>query len=286
MSMDFDPHCVLKTPIFTDNTLFQRGKMSKVSQKISELPPHVEKLIERLISAAKANNVDSFLTGHWLMNKELYSLFGLKLAMYHVVTKSPVNKYAFENVLAESCLEVGISAELPKSATADVDVVLAGKRTSLKSEGKIHDNIHISKFCELGWGPWAKPEDLFYKINKKNKTDSNRTFEIRIDQYDAILSLRHDDTEKDCIKYELVEIPIDAFRRVLSIPLQEYKREMSASSSKTNPKSFNIRTSWSGKKTDRDIVVKFDGGGERKLTITLPKEAATVVATWSFNLKV
>lgn len=260
--------------------------MSNVSQKISELPPHVQKLIERLIAAAKTNNGDSFLVGHWLMNKELYALFGLKLAMYHVVTKSPVNKYAFENVLAETCQEVGISASLPTSGTADVDVVLAGRKTSLKSEGRIHDSIHISKFCELGWGPWSKAEDLYYKIHRKGKSDSNRTFETRIDQYDAMLSLRHDDSDKDSIKYELVEIPIDVFRRVLSIPLQDYKREMASSKSKTNPKSFNVRTQWSGKKNDREIVVKFDGGGERKLTITLPKEATSVVATWSFNLKI
>ena len=171
--------------------------MSDLAKKILELPPHARSLIEKIVTAAKTANGDTFAAKHWLMTKELYALFGLKLAMYHAVTNSPVNKYAFENVLAESCQEVGLSAELPNSSTADVDVILAGKKTSLKSEGKIHDSIHISKFCELGWGPWSKAGDLYYKIHRKNKADSNRTFEARIDQYEAVLSLRHDDSAKD-----------------------------------------------------------------------------------------
>lgn len=259
---------------------------SDLAKKLLELPPTAQKLVGKIIAAAKTTNGDTFAKGHWLMSKELYSLFGLKLAMYHAVTKSPLSKHSFENILAETCLEVGIEASLPTSATADIDIILGGKKTSLKSEGRIHNNIHISKFCELGWGPWEKPSDLYYKICKKSKSDGNRTYEARIDQYDAVLSLRHDDTEENCIKYELVEVPISVFRRVLNIPLDDYKREMSASNSRTVPKSFNVKTSWSGKKTDRDIIVKFDGGGERKLTITLPKEASTVVATWSFNLKI
>lgn len=259
---------------------------SDLAKKLAELPPIARALVEKIVVAARTSNGDTFAKGHWLMTKDLYSLFGLKLAMYHAVTKSPLSKHSFENILAETCLEVGTDAELPTSATADIDIILAGKNISLKSEGRIHENVHISKFCELGWGPWSKAEDLYYKINRKNKSDGNRTFEKRIDQYDSVLSLRHDDSDKDCIKYELVEIPIAVFRRVLTIPLGDYKREMAASGSRTIPKSFNVKTSWSGKKADREIVVKFDGGGERKLTITLPKEAATVVATWSFNLKV
>lgn len=258
--------------------------MNSILQKISELPPHVQLLVERLVAAAASNNGDAFSATHWLVNKDLYALFGIKLAMYHVVTKSPVNKYAFENILAETCQATGVATSLPTSGTADIDIVLRGKNISLKSEGKIHDKVHISKFCELGWGPWNKAEDLYYKIHRKNKSDSNRTFEARIDQYDGMFSLRHDDTDRSCIKYELIEIPIKVFRQILKIPIQHYKKEMSLSKSKTHPKSFTIRTPWSNQSGARDILVKFDGGGERKLTITIPKEAAIEVATWSFEL--
>lgn len=261
--------------------------MSELAKKIEKLPPHARKIIEKIVASATLGDHEKTIGSHWLMTNELYALFGLKLAMYHAVTSSPLNKTAFENILVETCNDLEFQSSIATKKTADVDVILKGFKTSLKSEGRIHDNIHISKFCELGWGPWEKPEDLYFKIHRKDSADKNRTFESRIDIYDKILSLRNEIDSDGCIKYELVEIPSKVFRRILEIPLADYKKEMAASKSKTLPKSFKIRIPWSASKKDsKEIVVNFDGGGERKLTITLPKDSGIVVATWSFNLQI
>jgi hypothetical protein len=104
----------------------------------------------------------------------------------------------------------------------------------------------------------------------------------RLDVYEKMLSLRNEKTPDGKINYELIEVPIGALRRILDIPKATYKAEMAGSQSRTIPKSFNVKIPWCDKSGARDIVVKFDGGGERKLTITLPKECGKVVAAWSF----
>src|SRR5437016_3458242 len=134
--------------------------MSSVAQKIASLPPHVRALVEKIVNAATVTNGSTFKAGHWFMNAEIYGLFGLKLGMYHAVTRSPLNKAAFEQILEESCNQVGIKATMATSMTAEIDIVIAGHKTSLKSENRIHGNIHISKFCELGWGEWVTSDDL------------------------------------------------------------------------------------------------------------------------------
>lgn len=260
--------------------------MKDFASRFASLPRQVQALIERLISAARTDERDTFASDHWLMTKELHALFGLKLAMYHVLTKSPVNKKVFEHILVETCADTGISAGIAGSGTATIDAVIKSKKTSLKTEGEIHDNVHISKFCELGWGSWSNGKDLYYKIHKRGVADNNRTFEARIDTYDKILMLRHDTSEVGCIKYELLDIPLAVFKRILEIPLDDYERGWKESKSRVAAKSFRVRIPWNKKSNAREIVVLFDGGTECKLTITLPKESAIVAATWSFKLNV
>lgn len=258
--------------------------MDDLAKKFSKLSPHAAQIFERLLDIASQQQSIYLKKNHWLMTPELYSLFGLNLAMYHAVTSSPLNKAAFESILVESCIALGRNAEQAKSMTAEIDVVIDGENISLKSEGCIHENILISKFCELGWGPWKKADDLYYKIHQNGEKDQNRTFEHRINIYDRVLTLRNQ-TKDRTVEYELLEIPLEVFRRVLEIPLSDYKREMRSSRSKTKPKTFSIRIPWSKEKGAREIVVKFDGGGERKLTVKLPKECSTLVAEWKVTSK-
>jgi hypothetical protein len=257
--------------------------MNDLEKKIANLPKRAADIVARLLSAIDITHGVTFDPKHWLMTSDLYQIFGLRLCLYHLITSTPLSKSAFEGLLLQSCKEAGIPVESAPSKTAEVDMVLNGKKTSLKSEERIHTSIHISKFCELGWGDWNNATDLYYKINMRSPQDTNRTYEKRITSYDKVMTLRNQ-VVGGKISYELLEIPIAVFARILEIPLSDYADGIKASKSKTIPKSFRVKIPWSKKKGSKDIVVLFDGGGERKLTITLPRESAGVeIASWKIE---
>jgi hypothetical protein len=258
--------------------------MRSLQDKIDALSPGARKMIERIVDAAAIHQEKPVNSKHWLVSNDFQAIFGMRLAMYHAVTRCPVNKTTFESILSESCTELGMSAVIPSSHTAVVDLVVENKRVALKSEGKIHEKVHISKFCELGWGSWECSRDLYYKIHNTSKTDTNRTFESRLSQYDLVLTLRHNDSIEKMIAYELIEIPTSVLKRILDIPMESYNEEFEASKSKTIPKSCNIKIPWINRESAKEIIVKFDGGGERKLTITVPLEACVRLATWDVFL--
>ena len=258
--------------------------MDTLSKKLAQLPPEALSIIERLVAAISQSNAANLKNKHWLVNERFYALFGMRLGMYHALTRCPVNKKVFESLLSETCNELKILTILPKSHTAVIDLLIQDKKISLKSEGRIHSNVHMSKFSELGWGPWKTPKDLYYKIHRKGSNDTNKTFESRIDLYDHVFTLQHELSDES-LKYELIEIPVSTFRRILEIPLTDYVQGMrNSNSTTTEAKSFAIRIPWSKRSGSSDIIVKFDGGSERKLTITLPKESCTILAQWSFKL--
>ena len=155
---------------------------------------------------------------------------------------------------------------MPESRTnRGHDLTVAGVPISLKTEAANairRDQIHISKWMELGRGEWALPLllDLFLE---------------HMDGYERIFTLRRLTPGPDEYEYELVEIP-----KSLMLEAEECELVVQEAS-KQNPKPGYGHV-WADDGTLK-YSLYFDGGAERKLQIkALRKDLCIVHANWSF----
>jgi hypothetical protein len=210
-----------------------------------------------------------------LINDCVLQDFGDALRIHHCFSKEAFSKdkfeYAFERVL-KLCK---IPADLARRGNPGHDITIAAVRFSLKTEAaeKISKNIvHISKFMELGKGPWPATEDNFIGLRE--------LFFRHLNSYERILSLRRlRGTNAYTWHYELVEIPksllLEARNGVLRI--------MHNSTQSLKPAYYDVKDSNSLRK----FQLYFDAGGERKLQIKgLKKTLCTIHAEWLFETSI
>jgi type II restriction enzyme len=197
-------------------------------------------------------------------------MFGDALQIHHCFSTEALSKdkfeYAFERVL-NRC---NIPAVLAPKGNPGHDITIKGVPFSLKTQAEKNirrDSIHISKFMELGKGPWATEQDL---IGLRDQ------FFRHMHSYDRILQLRRVTDQKNLQEYELVEIP----KKLLLRARTGVFRMMQ--DSPQNPKPGTCRVVDASDQLLFDLY--FDGGTERKLQIRhLAKQNCIVHGVWGIN---
>ena len=92
---------------------------------------------------------------------------GEALRIHHAFSRQALSKDRFEFALERSLNRAGIQAKLVESRTnRGHDITINGVPVSLKTQADASirdDSLHISKFMELGKGPWKLPllRDMF-----------------------------------------------------------------------------------------------------------------------------
>jgi type II restriction enzyme len=166
----------------------------------------------------------------------------------------------------------GRDAKLADSRTnRGHDLTVDGVRFSLKTQadkGIREDEIHISKFMELGKGVWSSRATDLAGLREQ--------FMRHLDGYDRILTLRSLPRRPNAAwRYELVEIPRSVLREAADGPLRVCRE----STQKPKPGYCDVGDPAGGLK----FQLYFDGGTERKLQIKhLRKEFCIVQACWEF----
>jgi Type II site-specific deoxyribonuclease len=207
-----------------------------------------------------------------LINACVLQDFGDALRIHHCFSREAFSKdkfeYAFERVL-KLCQ---IPADLAHRGNPGHDIIINGVRFSLKTEAaeRISKNIvHISKFMELGKGPWPATEENFIGLRAR--------FFRHLNSYERILTLRRlRRTNAYTWHYELVEIPKNLLLEARNGEL----RIMHNSTQELKPAYYDIKDS----NGVRKFQLYFDAGGERKLQIKgLKKTLCQVHAEWLFE---
>lgn len=199
---------------------------------------------------------------------------GVDLCLHHCFTDEPFKKDKFEYSAVRITRACGGAAAKAPAGLAGYDVIINGVKVSLKSEAAQsikEDEIHVSKFMELGKGVWGDKEEHLHE-----KRDQ---FVRHLGGYDRIFTLRClNPTSGDTWRYELVEIP----KCVLLRAEKGTFEMMRESAQKTALPGYCRVFDDVG---ERIFELYFDGGSERKLQIKhLRKEGyCPVIATWEFG---
>jgi type II restriction enzyme len=206
-----------------------------------------------------------------LVDEQVLHDFGDVLRIHHCLSVEALSKDRFEYALERTLKLCGKSAELAKSKTNHGhDITINGVPFSLKTQadkGIKENEIHISKFMELGKGHW--------KDSVEDLAGLREQFLKHMTAYERIITLRCLIKGEKHFKYELVEIPKGLLQEAKDGKLTISKN------SKQDPKPGHCTV------TDEHGKVKFqlyfDGGSERKLQINhLRKELCTILAQWEF----
>jgi type II restriction enzyme len=202
-----------------------------------------------------------------LVTPAVLDMLGDALRIHHAFSRQALSKDRFEFAFERSLNRAGIHAELVENRTnRGHDITILGVPVSLKTQtdaGIRADSLHISKFMELGKGPWELPllRDMFLEHMRS---------------YERILQFRCLAPGPASYLYELVEIPKTLLMEGAVAEL------VTQAGSRQTPKPGY------GYVYDEDRRLKFalyfDGGTERKLQIkAIRKELCTIHATWRFE---
>jgi Type II site-specific deoxyribonuclease len=192
---------------------------------------------------------------------------GDALRIHHAFSRQALSKDRFEFALERSLNRAGIRAELVENRTnRGHDITIDGVPVSLKTQAdaNIRANfLHISKFMELGRGPWELPllRDMFL---------------LHMRSYERIFQFRCLLPGPTSHLYELVEIPKALLLESTNAQLVTQMR------SRQTPKpGYGYIYDQVG---NLKFALYFDGGTERKLQIKkIRKDLCIVHATWRFE---
>jgi len=203
------------------------------------------------------------------------AMFGGILRTHHAVSHEPFTKDKFEHALEKVLDSTGYEARRAPRGHPGRDLDIDSERWSLKTQADRNirsDEIHISKFMELGRGAWEVEEDLSGLRERmfEHMTRYDRIFTLRC------LSQRRQLIANDEIQYELVEIPKPLLEQAADFPCQMHH------GSRQNPKPGSCEV-FDGN-GELLFELYFDGGTERKLQVRhLAKRACILHAAWTFR---
>jgi type II restriction enzyme len=194
-------------------------------------------------------------------------MLGDALRIHHAFSRQALSKDRFEFALERSLNRAGIEAALVENRTnRGHDITIKGVPVSLKTQADVgirENSLHISKFMELGKGPWELP--LLRGM-----------FLAHMRSYDRIFQFRCLLPGPTFHSYELVEIPkallLEAANAELVI--QERSRQT------PKPGYANVYD------TDGKLkfALYFDAGTERKLQVKkIRKDLCILHANWRFE---
>lgn len=207
-----------------------------------------------------------------LFDEAIVNTIGDFLKMHHCFSKEPFSKDKFEYALEKIFTINGINAELASKGNRGHDITINDIKVSLKTQADKNirvDEIHISKFMELGKGPWILEE-------------LRKQFLSHMKSYELIYSLRclssEEERETGIWSYELINIPISLLKQAENGSFRIME------DSKQDPKPGYCDIFESDKKNVK-FQLYFDGGSERKLQIKhLQKKHCILIAQWKFSI--
>lgn len=206
--------------------------------------------------------------------EDVVIILGDFLKIHHCFSNEPFRKDKFEYALDRTCKLCHHKSKLSPPNNQGEDITIDGVRYSLKTEAEksiIANEIHISKFRELGKGGWTDKVEELVGLRKQ--------FLDHLARYDRILTLRCLTKGNPYWQYELVEIPKDLLQKAEFGTL----RIMNESRQLPKPGYCDVNDPIQGLL----FQLYFDGGGERKLQLRhLQKSLCQVRAEWIFTIEV
>lgn len=247
-------------------------KQRLISEITGELPVLDTGYLRLLTDIAEILQREVQITsdGHGPFTDEFARHFAGVLLVHHALSAEPFTKDKFEHAMVRVLNEGNHDAELSPRGNPGHDLTVGAEKWSLKTQAdkalKL-DELHISKFMEMGKGEWT---------NETSLTGLRQRMFDHMENYDRIFSLRHKLIEEDRY-YELVEIP-----KELLLEAENGQLEMRMNS-KQNPKP-GYCTVVDDDDGELKFQLYFDGGTERKLQIKhLQKALCHVRASWRFS---
>ncbi len=241
--------------------------VSSLAKALAALTPSQVELVSAVIRQFDLPHEFSRNEDSDFVTPAVLDRLGDALRIHHAFSRQALSKDRFEFALERSLSRAGIQAELVENRTnRGHDITISGIPVSLKTQADSNirvNSLHISKFMELGKGPWELPllRDMFLT--------HMRSYE-RIFQFRCLLPgpISH--------LYELVEIPKRLLMEGTNAQLVTQTR-----SRQTPQPGYGYVYDAEGK---LKYALYFDGGTERKLQIkSIRKDLCIVHATWKFD---
>ena len=213
-------------------------------------------------------------SGEDFATKEFAERFGDILRVHHLFSHEAFTKDRFEHAMVAVLSQLGRNTALAPRGNPGRDLEVDGAGWSLKTQadaGIRAESLHISKFMELGKGPWETESDL---------VGLRQQMLDHMQKYDRIFSLRcfrAETNEERVFDYELVEI----LKALLERSKEGVLRLMTNSTQTPKPGYCTVED---GGRLMFELY--FDGGTERKLQVRkLAKASCSVLATWKVAAK-
>jgi hypothetical protein len=240
-------------------------------QKITSLIPKLtDSKIDWLEAVLNQFDIPRKYTLHLdtLLTQDMLERFGDALLIHHAFSQEPFTKDRFEYALAKVSVAAGKKARLAPKGNPGHDITIESTRFSLKTQAdagiKVNE-IHISKFMELGKGKWEDQVEDLYGLRDR--------FLKHLSSYERILTLRNLRRSPNPGFYELVEIP----KRLLEEAKDGAFEMMHDSPQNPKPGYCHVKDQNGSLK----FQLYFDGGGERKLQLRhIRKDLCALHATW------
>lgn len=242
-------------------------EISEIVEAVRRLTPAQQQWVKSAIHAFGAACTFWRAPDSDVITEAVLATIGDRLLTHHAGSREALSKDRFEFAFEQALNASGIPAALVSSRTnPGHDITIAGVPVSLKTEAAKSikaDQLHISKWMELGKGPWELP----YQRD---------AFLHHMRSYERIFSFRKLKTTLPTVNYELVEIP-----RALLLESAQCVFEVCEDSEQyLKPGYGYVRDAASNLKFE----LYFDAGSERKLRIQkLRKDLCKVHATWTFD---
>jgi len=169
-----------------------------------------ERRLREFISALRKNCTVDMHPESTLNSEVFESEFRSKLLTHHCFMGSPLFQESFDSAFIAACSHAGHQVEEAPEGQRFWDVMIDGRRISLKSskaKSLREDTLHISKLTEAAW-----IQDC--RTATKRREHTCRLFKDYCDEVDAIIQLRY---FQSLHLYELVEIPVSLFSQVLNV---------------------------------------------------------------------
>jgi hypothetical protein len=191
---------------------------------------------------------------------EFESEFRSKLLTHHRFMGSPLFQESFDSAFISACSHAGHAVSLAPDGQRFWDVMIDGRRISLKStkaKNLRQDTLHISKLTEAAWiqdcRTAAKRREHTFKLFKEYNAE-----------VDAIIQLRYFLLRR---RYELVEVPVSLFSQVFTVGKSHFSAD--------GP-TINIPIG----KDPPDFTLKLDRSDAKVTLANINKNLCLVHGTW------
>lgn len=219
-----------------------------------------ERRVEEFLNALRTPCTASMNPTSRLSSEKFESEFRSKLLAHHCFMGSPLFQESFDSAFIAACSHAGHEVLKAPAGQLFWDVMIDGKRISLKSskaKSLRSKTLHISKLTEAAW-----IQDC--RSAAKRREYTHQLFREYCDEVDAIVQLRYFSARS---LYELVEIPASLFSQVLNVSRTHFSAD--------GP-TVNIPIG----KDPPDFTLKLDRSDAKITLANINKELCLVHGTW------